>query len=331
MPRRKVDLMGFPIPQHLVMRKDPTMSLHSITAAATDVMHITVCPPRPDTTLSSIREEQRWLEGRLNIGRMARMIGSGEPPIHPSGGPVLIGGLQHPPVDWSPDGLFALSKAGVRISTLAYQSENQFGGGFQSDAGLTDEGREYIKELCRTKMVLDLAHANERTALDALTFLDTAYDLDTARVCITHTGCRGIYDHERNASDEVLQRVSELGGIAGIMTTTFFLHESDNSLEPFLRHVERALEMMGDDSVAIGSDGVYQHIDAEGSFDLFKTMQAKFDPTGRLRARWPDQPAELNGPDLLLRLFQPLADEFGVDIADKILGENAFRFLEDSL
>ena len=147
---------------------------------------------------------------------------------------------------------------GVRMVSLTWNYANPFAGGIDSpEQGLTVAGRELVGSFAERGVVLDLAHASEPTYLEAL---DAA---PAAQVVVSHAGCRGVHDHVRNVSVEQLRALAERGGVLGMMALTLTVGRKDASLERYLDHVDYAVESMGIEHVALGSDFIDQVIQAE--------------------------------------------------------------------
>lgn len=315
---RRADFMAFPFKQTDLMRH-ADMKLNELMDAA--VFHCTTVPPFVGSMVGVIAEHA-WFVNALRRNNVA--IANSRKDILP--GRVALCGLQNPPQDAN---VGALRKLGILFLTLAYQGETVFGGGFASSAPLLPYGIRLIQEMGREGMILDLSHANHRTAREALEHIKL---YGGPKVCVTHSGCHAVYDHPRNLPDDVLLRVVELGGVVGIPVLGFMLDAADDSLGGFYRHLNHAIELLGEDHVVIGSDDVYQYLGPDEDRKLFELMKAKIDPNGDFRSRYPSHPDELNCPDKLcqLRLRLEIAG-FDARLIEKVIGGNLIRFLEESL
>ena len=104
---------------------------------------------------------------------------------------------------------------GARYMTLTH-SRNTSWADSATDApahdGLTDFGRQLVREMNRIGMLVDLSHVSEATMMDAL-------DVAGAPVIFSHSGARAIDHHARNVPDSVLARLPENGGI--VMAVAF--------------------------------------------------------------------------------------------------------------
>ncbi|MER8045405.1 dipeptidase [Streptomyces sp. NPDC094032] len=106
--------------------------------------------------------------------------------------------------------LRALHTLGVRYMTLTHNDNNDWADS-ATDAprhgGLTAFGREVVREMNRTGMLVDLSHVAATTMRDAL-------DTSVAPVIFSHSSSRAVCDHPRNIPDDVLERLPANGGVA---------------------------------------------------------------------------------------------------------------------
>jgi len=211
--------------------------------------------------------------------------------------------------------------------TLSYEMESVYGGGFAtSGAHLTKRGEQFLEDMSEVGLVLDLSHAGHQTARDALKYIRTHHL--PLKVVATHTACHAVYGHKRNLPDDILAGIADRDGIVGIVTGTWMLDASGNTLHPFMAHVAHAIDLIGSRHVAVGSDGVYQKLDAEEEQKRFAIMKERIDARGNFNARYPEHPIDLNGPDRMSRVADELLIQkwLPFEAAKAIVGENLIRF-----
>ncbi|WP_370576434.1 dipeptidase [Paracoccus sp. MC1854] len=151
------------------------------------------------------------------------------------------------PLEGDLTNLAVLEGAGYRLVGLTHFFDNELGGSLhgQSQAGLTDFGREVVAEAVRRGMVIDLAHASPQMVRDVLAMPGT-------RPIISHTGVHGTCNTPRNLQDDLLQAVAASGGIIGI---GFWPDVTCNdSPAGIAASILAAIALVGEDHVALGSD-----------------------------------------------------------------------------
>ncbi|MFZ4297577.1 dipeptidase [Streptomyces cinereoruber] len=106
--------------------------------------------------------------------------------------------------------LRALHALGVRYMTLTHNDNNDWADSATDDpgvGGLSAFGRQVVREMNRSGMLVDLSHVAATTMRDAL-------DATAAPVVFSHSSARAVCDHPRNVPDDVLERLPANGGVA---------------------------------------------------------------------------------------------------------------------
>lgn len=244
-------------------------------------------------------------------------------------GTGLVFGLQHAPQDLRKDDVRELYREGIRSMALAYNGPTEYGHGFQSMGGLTKRGQKLIEWMTEYGIILDLSHTNDETALAALQFVVTS--LGATDVMASHSGCRAVYDHPRNLSDEAIRQIHGLGGYVGIPAITFFIGaQGEDYFEAFAEHVKHAIEVCGDTHhVGIGSDCNHLDMSMEAARFHYEKMTQMLKTEGKFGEYFPDRPPELiqHGS----HMFEVFQHMLARKVPDAVLGENFKNFLKHAL
>jgi membrane dipeptidase len=123
--------------------------------------------------------------------------------------------------------LHKLYSEGVRCMTLTWNNHNEIADACEGEArhgGLSDFGREVIREMDSIGMVIDLSHSSDHTFYDVL-------ERTSNPVLVSHSCMRNICDHPRNMSGDMLRALAGNGGVVGInggglLTCGLSLHSS---------------------------------------------------------------------------------------------------------
>jgi membrane dipeptidase len=124
-----------------------------------------------------------------------------------------------------------LYRAGVRYMTLTHTNTNNWadssGPFYEADfdpkrsvvhGGLSDFGREVVKEMNRLGMIVDISHVSDAT-------LDDVLAVSRAPVMASHSSCRAIADMPRNLTDDQIKRIAAAGGVVMINFGSTFLDQ----------------------------------------------------------------------------------------------------------
>lgn len=139
--------------------------------------------------------------------------------------------------------------------------------------GLTDFGKDVIRELNRIGMMVDVSHASDETFWDVV-------ETTQAPIIATHSSCRAISPHRRNLSDKMIKTIAESGGVVQINFAAAFIDSEAPPLDAdvikqwiadggvakkrltdyvtplsiLVDHFDHALKLVGPEHVGIGTD-----------------------------------------------------------------------------
>lgn len=155
-------------------------------------------------------------------------------------------------IEDDPSLLRILHRLGLRIAQLTYNERSSLGCGCleRHDAGLTQLGRVCIREMNHLGLLVDLAHAGERTSLDVL-------DLSAAPVIVSHANVRALCDNPRNLTDAQIRALAARDGVVGITAYSPFCETKPGvrpTLNAVIDHMVYVADLVGVQHVGIGSD-----------------------------------------------------------------------------
>jgi membrane dipeptidase len=140
---------------------------------------------------------------------------------------------------------------GVRYMTLTHTNHTPWADTASKPAahgGLTDFGREVVREMNRLGMMVDISHVSDKTFTDVLA-------VSKAPVIASHSSCRAIADVPRNMTDDMLRAIAAKGGVVHINFYEGFLDKSFEERESALKaeqaeqdKIESAAPKFGDRS-----------------------------------------------------------------------------------
>src|SRR5262249_53414174 len=160
-------------------------------------------------------------------------------------------------------------RLGVRYMTLTHTNTNNWAdsaGGInrpaeKRDGGLSDFGREVVREMNRLGMMVDVSHVADDTFMDVI-------ETTQAPVIASHSSCRALTNVPRNLTDDMLKAVAKNHGVVMINFYNGFINTEyakpgtpapskaadTATMEMLIQHFEHAIKVAGVDHVGIGSD-----------------------------------------------------------------------------
>ena len=183
------------------------------------------------------------VERIVSAGRVASMMG-------------VEGGYS---IEEDPANLERLYAAGCRYMTLTHSKSLSWADSATDrprNGGLTDFGREVIREMNRLGMLVDLSHVSPETMKQALA-------TTRAPVIFSHSSARAICDHPRNVPDDVLPLVKQNGGVIMVNFYSAFIvptaqlkrnRDAAGTIHDVVDHIDYLAKHCGVDHVGIGSD-----------------------------------------------------------------------------
>lgn len=243
-----------------------------------------------------LRDAVARSEGQLTLVRtvedLDRFLARREREADLVAGLLALEGLHA--LEGDPDNLDVFFDAGYRMMAPTHLFDNALAGSSSGVAkgGLTALGRQVIRRMEEHGIIVDLAHASERT-------VDEVLDMATRPVVVSHTGVQATCDTPRNLNDRLIRRIADNAGVIGIGLWEKALCGTDPAT--VVRAMRHVADLVGVDHVALGSD-----------FD--GTTRTRFDATG------------------LVQITEALlADGFTDDEIGKIMGGNVIRLLREGL
>lgn len=153
---------------------------------------------------------------------------------------------------WHAAGLRSLGPVWSRPTAYGHGVPFAFPSSPDTGEGLTDKGRELVRECNQLRIMLDLSHLNEAG------FNDIA-SLSDAPLVASHSCVHALSESSRNLTDRQLKVIAESGGLVGLNYASSFLREDGKrlpleDLDVMIRHLDYLLKYLGEDGVALGSD-----------------------------------------------------------------------------
>lgn len=129
---------------------------------------------------------------------------------------------------------------GVRFITLCHNADNMVcdsAAGIGTNNGLSPFGRELVKQMNRSGVVIDCAHISDKAFWDVIGCSDKP-------IVSTHSCCRALSAHRRNMTDDMIKAMAEKGGVININFYPVFLDAACASVldDPAIAWTDQAEE-----------------------------------------------------------------------------------------
>ena len=217
---------------------------------------------------------------------------------------------------------------GCRFMQLTYNNQSLLATGCyeKTDSGVTNFGKETIKEMNRVGIVIDMSHSAEKSTFDAI-------DLSLKPIAITHANPLFWHKAKRNKSNDLLKALSESGGMLGLSLYSHHLKNGkDCSLQSFCEMVAKTADIMGTKKIGIGSDLCLNQPDniVEWMRNGTWTKTKNYGEGSKNKPGFPEQPKWFEDARGFKNLEIGLKEiGFKDQEIDDILGNNWFRFYKE--
>ena len=164
-------------------------------------------------------------------------------------------------IDYNPELLEDLHMIGFRIASLGWNEKNPLTGSNLTGGGLTDQGREFVREAQRLGILVDVSHISDEGFWDIMKITE-------APIVATHSNSRALCSHSRNLTDDMFKAICETGGVAGYNMCDEFTGENPTldtvcdhifhflELDPTGKHIALGGDLDGVDKMPEGFEGV---------------------------------------------------------------------------
>ncbi len=234
------------------------------------------------------------------------------------------------PFGWNLDRLKEFVGMGIRQIQLTHNQRNLVADSCweKANGGLSNYGFEVIEALHENRVLMDLTHVGEQSALEAILFTKSP-------MIFSHSGCLSLCPHPRNVSDRNIKAMADRGGVFCVYNQSGWLtKDPEISIDHFIEHVERVINLGGEDHVAMGTDGDAVDMTAMRPDEVLR-HQRSFDsrlkdfPQLTWKVKHMRVP-ELSHPQRLLHLAQALHKRgYKARTIEKIIGGNYVRVFKE--
>lgn len=161
-------------------------------------------------------------------------------------------------IEFDASRLEELYKTGFRIVSLGWNEQNPLTGSHKTGGGLTEQGKEFVKEAQRLGYLVDVSHISDEGFWDLIKITE-------GPVIATHSNSRAVWGESRNLTDDMFRAIVDTNGVAGFNMCFEFIGENP-TLDTACDHILHFLEL----------DPTGRHIALGGDLDGIDRMPAGF-------------------------------------------------------
>lgn len=175
---------------------------------------------------------------------------------------------------------------GVRMMTFTWNFKNSLGspnyvrtpdfGLPEVSDGLTLKGVEFLEEMEHLGIIVDVSHLGDKGFYDV-------YEHSKKPFIASHSNARAICPHVRNLTDDMLRKIGQRGGVAGLNFCAEFVDPKGElggnafaSMKHLVSHVKYMTNVAGMESVALGTDydGIERSVEIENCSQMPRLAEA---------------------------------------------------------
>ncbi len=216
-----------------------------------DAIHVTIAYHETfREAVANLERWNRWFETFPDL-IMKGLTAEDVDRARATGRTAIFFGFQNPSPIEDDIGLVEIFHAlGVRFMQLSYNNQSLLATGCyeQEDCGITRMGRQFIREMNRVGLVIDMSHSADRSTIEAA-------GISERPITITHANPRQWAPALRNKKADVIRAVTDAGGMLGFSLYPHHLKDKSKcSIESFCQMIARTADTFGTEHFGIGSD-----------------------------------------------------------------------------
>ena len=220
-------------------------------SAGLDAVHVTIVYHEDyDELLAELKKWEKIFEENSDVIFLGKDFKDIDKAKNESKTAIFFGFQNCSPIEDDIGLVAKVHEHGCRFMQLTYNNQSLLATGCYEkiDSGVTNFGREAIKEMNRVGIVVDMSHSAEKSTMDAI-------EISEKPIAITHANPSFWHAAKRNKSSDLLKMLGDSGGMLGLSLYPHHLKDNTNcSLNSFCEMVAKTAEIMDVSKIGIGSD-----------------------------------------------------------------------------